>query len=93
MNTKHIENRATLDLQKKEVIQSLLDCWLANPQLRLGQLISSSLCVPSGGYIDLYNIEDYALVNLLSKMVAPKMEPIYPQITIKVERAREEGVK
>lgn len=58
-----ILNRACSTEQKKEIIDRLLLIWIEHEHLRLGQLIENA-------FIDqnLYNIEDYDLINLLEKL-------------------------
>ncbi len=53
--------RATTKIQKREVIERLLDVWLSVPELRLGQLIDTG--VPCGDKRDLFYIEDYDLLH------------------------------
>jgi hypothetical protein len=53
-----MENRATENWQKRDVLEKILDSWLALPELRLGQLLQNAI-----GNAELFYIEDYDLVN------------------------------
>lgn len=56
-----MKKRAKTPAQKKEVLDRILQIWIANPSLRLGQMISIAL--PDGG--DPFYVEDYALIEKL----------------------------
>jgi hypothetical protein len=57
MNTK----RAITPAQKQECLGRLFQLWIANPELRLGQLLLN--CFQA----DFYAIEDYELIGALEK--------------------------
>jgi hypothetical protein len=61
----NLENRgrAVTTDAKKAVIARLLDVWLQNPDLRLGQLVGDH-----GGYLDLYNMEDFPLIASIEEL-------------------------
>jgi hypothetical protein len=50
--------RAETAEEKAEVLQRLLKLWQENPDLRLGQLIGNFY-----GDLDLYNAEDFSLLD------------------------------
>lgn len=55
-----VPNRAEEESQKRECIQKLLDVWLANPTMRLGQLLDNAVFQSKGAPI--FYIEDITLV-------------------------------
>ncbi len=81
--SKHVEGRATLDLQKKEVISKILNVWLSNPNLRLGQLLVNAMSDPSIK-TDIFFIEDYDLLKLVEEFNDKQNPVIYPQITVQI---------
>lgn len=58
-----MKNRALTSMQKREIIERLYLVWVNYNQLRLGQLIENAL----GDLDELYNIEDYELVEQVEK--------------------------
>lgn len=85
----HVEGRATLNFQKKEVLSRILNVWLSNPHLRLGQLLVNALSDPAIK-TDIFQIEDYDLMALVEEF-GKKVNPvIYPQITIQVMNKKNE---
>ena len=83
-NHGHVEGRATLDHQKKEVIQKILHVWLTTPQLRLGQLLVNAMQDHDNGHFNLFNIEDYDLMDLVLEFHNKRNPPIDPQITVQI---------
>lgn len=81
--SKHVEGRATLDLQKREVISKILNVWISNPHLRLGQLLVNAMSDPSVK-TDIFQIEDYDLMALVEAFDQKVNPVIYPQITIQI---------
>ena len=92
--TKHIEGRATLNFQKREVIQSILETWMATPHLRLGQLLMNSLSIKQVETEDkfpplvkeLFYIEDYTLLDLIKQFAAENCKAIKPYITVEISK-------
>ena len=66
MNETHykndINNRALTPNQKRSIIEQIYAIWLANPYMRLGQLLNIAAV---NGNVDLYYVEDF---DLLDKM-------------------------
>ena len=58
--------RANTPEEKKEVIDRLYDAWLLVPELRLGQLLE---CVKPQNLDDLFNIEDFTLIEETEKFI------------------------
>ena len=55
-----MKNRAIEIWQKRDVMEKILDVWLKNPSLRLGQLIVNAM---GNDDPDIFNTEDYELVD------------------------------
>lgn len=56
-----LKKRAIHEWQKRDVMEKMLKLWIENTHLRLGQLIINAI----GKDTDLYNIEDYDLIEKL----------------------------
>jgi hypothetical protein len=82
----HVESRATVDYQKREVLAKVLKSWQENSKLRLGQLIVNAMSDQENVLTDLFNIEDYVLVKALNDFSRKNNGPIYPQITIQITK-------
>jgi hypothetical protein len=61
-----VPGRANEPYQKKQVIDRLLELWLANPNLRLGQLIRN--CFND----DLFCVEDWPMIEWLEEVYGRK---------------------
>ena len=64
--------RANTRIEKCEIIERLLNVWLRNPDLRLGQLIDNG--IPYGvspDDWDIFFIEDYELIEDTYKVTKP----------------------
>ena len=58
--------RATETWQKRILIEALFAAWVANPELRLGQLIVNAVT----GARDVFSVEDMELSDLLRAYVS-----------------------
>jgi hypothetical protein len=63
-----IKGRANTEAQKRQIMARLLDVWLRNPELRLGQLLYVGHGGP--GYW-LFDVEDFPLVTNTEERFKP----------------------
>lgn len=61
--------RATTPEQKRVVIERLYECWLKQPELRLGQLIVNATYEVHQRSGDIFYVEDEELVKLVEDFV------------------------
>jgi hypothetical protein len=64
--------RANTDEQKTQLMDRLLDAWKKQPKLRLGQLLVCAAHPPDS---DIFNDEDYPLLESVEKFVAEYNRP------------------
>lgn len=64
MTTPAPPGRAITELQKRAALKRLLSAWLANPQQRLGQLITNAT---HGELAPLFYLEDDAFLRALER--------------------------
>ena len=57
-----MNKRAVTDEDKKAVLDELYDFWVANPEMRLGQMLVNGTAT-----VDLFYVEDFTLLDCLKE--------------------------